>query len=132
MSVTDPRSINYSTLGLPSVANGSGISPRPILRAEIHVISGLIPDPSPIVTLCTRDSKQWIRDQCTAQANMPLRDDQSLLTLIPEHKLQYFRLPTRVSYAQGSVLVVSGFAIITVLPQPESVPLFQNLSTVPE
>jgi len=28
------------------VEDGSGISPRPILRAEIHVISGLIPDPS--------------------------------------------------------------------------------------
>ena len=29
-----------------------------------------------------------------------------ILVLIPGHKLQYFRLPTRVSYDQGSVLAV--------------------------
>ena len=43
-----------------------------------------------------------------------------ILVLIPGHKLQYFRLPTRVSYDQGSVLAVR---VPWRAAQPEVVPI---------
>ena len=42
------------------------------------------------------------------------------LDLTPDQKLQRFRLPTRVSSGQGSVLIGVGFR--PTLPQPEVVP----------
>ena len=68
--LTDPRSIARGLLHhltnaqwirdqyQPPVQISYGLA----LPAKSHRYK-LIPDPSPIVTLCTRDSKQWIRDQ---------------------------------------------------------------------